>query len=109
MSHDVCATVDDQLAWLREAGFADAGCLWRDGRFAVLVARRADRFLDGLNSIIEGRECARAQAPAVVLGANCFGLGPVSAHKPKRFGNRPPPEPNARAPTAAHSLPSMRQ
>lgn len=39
MSHDVCATVDDQLAWLREAGFADAGCLWRDGRFAVLVAR----------------------------------------------------------------------
>jgi tRNA (cmo5U34)-methyltransferase len=41
MSHDVCATVDDQLAWLREAGFADAGCLWRDGRFAVLVARAA--------------------------------------------------------------------
>ena len=41
MSHDRCATVDDQLAWLRDAGFADAGCLWRDGRFAVLVARAA--------------------------------------------------------------------
>ena len=39
MGHDVCATVEDQLAWLRDAGFADAGCLWRDGRFAVLVAR----------------------------------------------------------------------
>jgi tRNA (cmo5U34)-methyltransferase len=39
MSHDRCATVGDQLAWLRAAGFADAGCLWRDGRFAVLVAR----------------------------------------------------------------------
>jgi tRNA (cmo5U34)-methyltransferase len=41
MSHDLCATVEDQLAWLRSAGFADAGCLWRDGRFAVLVARAA--------------------------------------------------------------------
>jgi tRNA (cmo5U34)-methyltransferase len=39
MSHDRCATVADQLTWLRDAGFADAGCLWRDGRFAVLVAR----------------------------------------------------------------------
>ena len=41
MSHDRCATVVDQLAWLRGAGFMDAGCLWRDGRFAVLVARAA--------------------------------------------------------------------
>lgn len=41
MSHDLCATVEDQLAWLRAAGFADVGCLWRDGRFAVLVARVA--------------------------------------------------------------------
>ena len=31
----------DQSAWLRDAGFADAGCLWRAGRFAVLVARAA--------------------------------------------------------------------
>ncbi len=106
MSHDVCATVDDQLAWLREAGFADAGCSWRDGRFAVLVAPRRD----GLNSIIEGRECARAQAPAVVLGANCVGISvPVSAQQsdavraPGRSRSRP------RAPTTAHSLPSMRQ
>ena len=41
MSHDRCATVCDQLASLRGAGFMDAGCLWRDGRFAVLVARAA--------------------------------------------------------------------
>jgi tRNA (cmo5U34)-methyltransferase len=41
MSHDRCATVEDQLAWLRDAGFADAECLWQDGRFAVLVARAA--------------------------------------------------------------------
>jgi tRNA (cmo5U34)-methyltransferase len=41
MSHDLCATVEDQLAWLRSAGFADVGCFWRDGRFAVLVARAA--------------------------------------------------------------------
>jgi tRNA (cmo5U34)-methyltransferase len=39
MSHDLCTTVEDQIAWLRSAGFADVGCLWRDGRFAVLVAR----------------------------------------------------------------------
>ena len=39
MGHDLCATVEDQLAWLRSAGFADVGCLWRDGRFAVLVVR----------------------------------------------------------------------
>src|SRR4051812_25970403 len=36
--HDRCATVEDQLAWLREAGFADADCLFRERRFAVLVA-----------------------------------------------------------------------
>jgi tRNA (cmo5U34)-methyltransferase len=40
-AHDRCAPVDAQLAWLREAGFADADCLFRDRRFAVLVARRA--------------------------------------------------------------------
>lgn len=41
MSHDLCATVEDQLVWLRDAGFADVGCLWRDGRFAVFVAHAA--------------------------------------------------------------------
>ena len=42
MSHDRTATVEHQLAWLREAGFVDADCIWKDHRFAVLVARRAD-------------------------------------------------------------------
>jgi tRNA (cmo5U34)-methyltransferase len=40
MRHDRCASVEQQLAWLREAGFADADCLFRDHGFAVLVARR---------------------------------------------------------------------
>jgi tRNA (cmo5U34)-methyltransferase len=40
MSHDRCATVEDQLTWLRAAGFTDADCLFRDHRFAVLVAVR---------------------------------------------------------------------
>jgi tRNA (cmo5U34)-methyltransferase len=38
--HDRCATVERQLEWLREAGFADADCLFKDHRFAVIVARR---------------------------------------------------------------------
>jgi tRNA (cmo5U34)-methyltransferase len=41
MEHDRCATVEDQLAWLRDAGFADVDAPWRDGRFAVLAGRRA--------------------------------------------------------------------
>ena len=41
MRHDRTATVERQLAWLREAGFADADCLFKDHRFAVLFARRA--------------------------------------------------------------------
>lgn len=41
MRHDRCAPVEHQLAWLREAGFGDADCLWKDHRLAVLVARRA--------------------------------------------------------------------
>jgi tRNA (cmo5U34)-methyltransferase len=40
MAHDRCATVEQQLGWLREAGFADADCLFKDHRFAVLAARR---------------------------------------------------------------------
>jgi tRNA (cmo5U34)-methyltransferase len=40
MAHDRCARVEDQLAWLRDAGFADVDAPWRDGRFAVLAARR---------------------------------------------------------------------
>jgi tRNA (cmo5U34)-methyltransferase len=40
MRHDRCASVESQLGWLREAGFADADCLFKDHRFAVMVARR---------------------------------------------------------------------
>lgn len=38
---DRWASVEDQLSWLRAAGFPDADCLYRDHHFAVLVARRA--------------------------------------------------------------------
>lgn len=38
--HDWWATVEQQLGWLREAGFVDADCLFKDRSFAVLVARR---------------------------------------------------------------------
>jgi len=41
MSADRLATVEDQLAWLRSAGFPDADCLFKDHHLAVLVARRA--------------------------------------------------------------------
>jgi tRNA (cmo5U34)-methyltransferase len=41
MRYDRCASVEDQLQWLRAAGFADADCLFKDHRFAVLVARKA--------------------------------------------------------------------
>jgi len=41
MRHDHAASVEHQLAWLREAGFADADCVWKNHRLAVLAARRA--------------------------------------------------------------------
>lgn len=41
MRLDRLASAADQLAWLREAGFADADCLYKDHGFAVLVARRS--------------------------------------------------------------------
>jgi len=41
MRFDRWATVERQLEWLRAAGFADADCLFKDHRFAVLVARRS--------------------------------------------------------------------
>jgi tRNA (cmo5U34)-methyltransferase len=40
MAHDQCASVEQHLEWLREAGFADADCLFKDHRFAVIFARR---------------------------------------------------------------------
>lgn len=39
MCCDDCASVEDQLRWLREAGFAEADCLFKEYRFAVIVAR----------------------------------------------------------------------
>jgi tRNA (cmo5U34)-methyltransferase len=41
MRHDRCADVESQLRWLRDAGFDAADCLFKDHRFAVLVARRS--------------------------------------------------------------------
>jgi tRNA (cmo5U34)-methyltransferase len=40
MRADRCASVEHQLGWLRAAGFADADCLFKDHRFAVLVGHR---------------------------------------------------------------------
>lgn len=37
---DRCASVEDQLRWMREAGFADADCWYKDNRFAVMAGRR---------------------------------------------------------------------
>jgi len=40
MSHDRLAGLEDQLAWLRNAGFGDVDCLFKQYRFAVIVAIR---------------------------------------------------------------------
>ena len=37
---DRCASVEDQLQWMREVGFTDADCLFKDNRFAVLAGTR---------------------------------------------------------------------
>jgi tRNA (cmo5U34)-methyltransferase len=39
MTHDRCASVDDQLAWMREAGFSHVDCCFKAWRFAVLTGR----------------------------------------------------------------------
>lgn len=36
MQADLCSSVGDQLAWMREAGFEDADCWLKEGRFAVM-------------------------------------------------------------------------
>jgi tRNA (cmo5U34)-methyltransferase len=41
MAGDRCASVEAQLGWLRDAGFTEAGCLFQDRCFAVLVGLRA--------------------------------------------------------------------
>jgi tRNA (cmo5U34)-methyltransferase len=38
---DRCASVEDQLDWMREAGFTDADCWFKDNRFAVLSGTRS--------------------------------------------------------------------
>jgi tRNA (cmo5U34)-methyltransferase len=38
--HDRCASVEEQLQWLREAGFAWADCYYKDWGLAVLVAAK---------------------------------------------------------------------
>lgn len=37
---DRCAPVDHQLLWMRQAGFADADCWYKEGRFAVMAGTR---------------------------------------------------------------------
>ena len=37
---DRCASVEDQLDWMRRAGFNDADCWFKDNRFAVLAGTR---------------------------------------------------------------------
>ncbi len=41
MRADRCVPVETFLGWLRAAGFADADCLFKDHRFAVLIGRKA--------------------------------------------------------------------
>ncbi|MBB5064737.1 trans-aconitate 2-methyltransferase [Granulicella mallensis] len=38
---DRCASVEDQLHWMREAGFTDADCWFKDNRFAVLSGTKS--------------------------------------------------------------------
>ena len=40
MREDRCASLEDQLDWLRAAGFADADCWYKENRFAVLAGSR---------------------------------------------------------------------
>jgi tRNA (cmo5U34)-methyltransferase len=37
MRHDRCADVESQLAWMRQAGFTAADCVYKSWRFAVLA------------------------------------------------------------------------
>lgn len=43
MQADLCSSVEDQLQWMREAGFADADCWFKEGRFAVMAGTRTSR------------------------------------------------------------------
>lgn len=37
---DRCASVEDQLQWLRDAGFHDADCWYKENRLAVMAGTR---------------------------------------------------------------------
>jgi tRNA (cmo5U34)-methyltransferase len=37
---DRCSPVEDQMRWMREAGFEDADCWYKEGRFAVMAGTR---------------------------------------------------------------------
>jgi tRNA (cmo5U34)-methyltransferase len=39
---DRCASCEDQMEWMREAGFADVDCWFKDNRFAVLAGVRPE-------------------------------------------------------------------
>jgi tRNA (cmo5U34)-methyltransferase len=43
MRHDRCTDVESQLAWMREAGFAAADCVYKSWRQAVLVGFKEAR------------------------------------------------------------------
>ena len=40
MREDRCAPVEEQLQWMREAGFEDADCWYKENRFAVMAGSR---------------------------------------------------------------------
>ncbi|MCC2111591.1 MAG: class I SAM-dependent methyltransferase [Hyphomicrobiales bacterium] len=40
MEHDCCATLDDQLGWLKSIGFVDVDCWYKSGFLAVYCGRR---------------------------------------------------------------------
>jgi tRNA (cmo5U34)-methyltransferase len=40
MQTDLCSSVEDQLRWMRDGGFADADCWFKQGRFAVMAGSR---------------------------------------------------------------------
>ena len=42
MVHDRCATLEDQLTWLHEAGFGEVDCAFKSWRFAVYSGRRPE-------------------------------------------------------------------
>lgn len=39
---DRCSPVEDQLGWMRDAGFADADCWYKQGRFAVMAGTKQE-------------------------------------------------------------------